>query len=132
MSARNIENSRMRLHVGPPRYSEVIAMEWMESFGKVVGRHVIQTVFQSGRIVSECRCPWVPVTRKQAKLHLTGKSNTGDKQIRAALIHRYGDKGTKRNPGPLYGFNNHLWAALAVAVTCADLFESRYRATVYR
>lgn len=55
--------------------------------------------------------------RKVAMEKLCGVTNTTDKFIRMALIDRYGEPGTKKAPGPLFGISGHLWSALAVAVT---------------
>lgn len=40
--------------------------------------------------------------------------------INAVLTARFGGKGTKKNPGKLYGIKEHEWSALAVAVYYAD------------
>ena len=87
-------------------------------------------------------CQWFGVTaisRKDVKLHLCGTlQKIGDKQIRESLIERFGPgekaaKGSKKQPGPLYGVAGHYWAALAVAVVAwdrlADAEETMERAT---
>ena len=56
------------------------------------------------------------------KLTLCGDARAKDPNIRAALIDRWGGSkaaavGTKKSPGPLYGFKSDMWAALAVAET---------------
>ena len=35
--------------------------------------------------------------------------------IRQALIDRFGDKGTRKDPGKLYGFKHDMWQALAIS-----------------
>jgi len=64
--------------------------------------------------------------RKTIKVQLCGVTSAKDADVRDALIHEYGGSkeraiGKKKTPGPLYGITGHLWAALAVAVTAADL-----------
>ncbi len=45
--------------------------------------------------------------------------------MREALIHRFGEQGSKKAPGPTYGIASHVWAALAVAVTYSDLHGAK-------
>lgn len=65
------------------------------------------------------------VDRRDVKLHLLGRANGGDPDVRAALIDRFGGTrekaiGKKAAPGPLYGVSGDMWAALGVAVVFAD------------
>ena len=58
-------------------------------------------------------------------LHLFGRRNVpkADALVRRAMLDRFGGdgaKGTKKAPGPLYGFHADCWAALAVAVTWSE------------
>jgi len=52
--------------------------------------------------------------------HLTGNPHSKDAQLRAVLNDRYGGKGTKKQPGGLYGVKDHLWNAVAVAAWYVD------------
>lgn len=66
------------------------------------------------------------LSRKAIKLHLCGIASATNANVKDALVHEYGGSreravGKKKTPGPLYGITDHLWAALAVAVTAADL-----------
>jgi hypothetical protein len=60
------------------------------------------------------------IGRKAIKSHLCSTTQAKDKDIRAALIDRLGEPGTKKNPGPTYGISGDCWAALSVCVTWAD------------
>lgn len=94
--------------------------------GAYVPSQVFDTAFYCGRLAQE----WfglsgdMPalVPRRDVLKHITGKgSRVGDKEVRAALIERWGGKeraiGTKAAPGPLYGVKSHIWAALGVGLT---------------
>ena len=106
---------------------DVLVIEKVESFGMPVGADVFETVFWSGRFAQH----WLERTepgrkslerigRKDVKMHLCHSFRAKDPNVRQALIDRFGAPGTKRAPGVLYGVTSHLWAALAVAVTCRD------------
>ena len=55
------------------------------------------------------------VYRRDVKMWLCGTPRAKDPNIAQALRDKYGDPGTKKNPGKIYGVKSHLWAALAVA-----------------
>jgi hypothetical protein len=102
----------------------VVVFEQIESFGMAVGRDVFETVFWTGRMFEAVHASTPHrLPRRAVKLHLCGTAKAKDANIRAALMDRFGGeraKGTKANPGPLYGVSSHAWAALAVAVTWWD------------
>lgn len=94
--------------------------------GSYVPSQVFDTAFYCGRLAQE----WMNlsgelpalVPRRDVLKHVTGKaSRVGDKEVRRALIERWGGKdtaiGTKAAPGPLYGIKSHVWAALGVGLT---------------
>jgi hypothetical protein len=101
-----------------------VVIEKVESFGMAVGAEVFETVFWSGRFAEAAHPLQVDrIGRKAIKIHLCGSARAKDPNIRQALLDRYGGpgaKGTKAQPGPLYGIANDLWSALAVAVTAGD------------
>lgn len=105
-----------------------LVIEMIASYGMAVGAEVFETCVWIGRFMQA----WQPspvhlIYRREVKMHLCGQPRAKDPNIRQALIDRYGGKdaaiGTKRNPGPLYGFKADMWAALAVGVTFLDLHE---------
>lgn len=105
-----------------------IVIEDMVCYGQRVGWEVFETV----KWIGEFRCvagDYREISRPDVKLQLCGTSRAGDPDVRDALCRRFSTggikaaKGTRKNPGPLYGFKGHLWAALAVAVTAADTRE---------
>ena len=103
--------------------ADVVAIERIRGYGIVAGDDTFNTCEWVGRFdlaaaASGKQVHLIP--RKDIKRHLCGNTTTNDKYIRQALIDRFGDVGTKKKPGPLYGISGHLWAALAVCITCAD------------
>jgi hypothetical protein len=101
------------------RQDILVACEWIDSYGMPVGSEVFQTVFNVGRIYSAAAAMRL-VPRRDVKLHLCGTARAKDPNVRRALIEKLGPVGTKKQPGPCYGVSNHLWAALAVAVTAFE------------
>jgi hypothetical protein len=95
------------------------AIEMIASYGMPVGREVFETCVWIGRFVERLGHVKL-IYRKDVKLAICGSPRAKDANIRAALIDRLGQVGTKNNPGPLYGMKSHLWAALAVAVTAQE------------
>ena len=103
---------------------KLMAFEMVASYGMAVGAETFHTVLWTGRFVEA----WEGATnehawqvyRKDVKLHLCQSMRAKDGNIRQALIDRFGEVGTKKTPGPLYGVKSHIWAALAVAVTAWD------------
>lgn len=55
------------------------------------------------------------ITRQKIKQCLLGKASGTDADVRAYLLQDIGEKGTKKNPGPLYGLVADDFAALAAA-----------------
>jgi hypothetical protein len=108
-----------------------LAVEMIASQGLPVGASTFRTVWWIGRFAEAWmavsgRLP-VEVYRRDVKLHLCGHVRAKDKNIRQALIDRYGGEGgkdaaigKKASPGPLFGVSSHAWSALAVAVTAHE------------
>jgi len=101
----------------------LVAIERIRGYGIVAGDDTFDTCEAVGRFdmaATFYNIPTLLCPRKDIKRHLCGNTTTNDKYIRMALIDRFGDVGTKKNPGKLYGISGHLWAALAVCVYAAD------------
>jgi hypothetical protein len=109
-----------------------LAVEMIASYGMSVGKEVFDTCVLVGRILEAWEVtggvgngPGALVYRQTVKLHLCHDSRAKDKNIRQALIDRFGPGkakaiGKKKTPGPLYGVSNDVWSALAIAVTFSD------------
>lgn len=113
--------------------ADILAVEMVQGLGMPVGQHVFETVLWTGRFVERWGREWAKLYRKDVTLTLCGSRSAKDANVRRALLDRFersgGGKtpevGTKAQPGPLYGCKTHLWSALAVAVTAAELHERR-------
>jgi hypothetical protein len=106
------------------------AIEMVASYGMAVGREVFETCVWIGRFAETIRTGSGGtlfadlVDRRDVKLHHCHSAKAKDANVRQALIDRFGDKGTKSNPGWFYGFKADVWQAMALAVYVADTLEA--------
>ena len=106
----------------------VVVVEMVASYGMAVGASVFDTCVWIGRFYEALAARQDPelIYRKDVKLHHCGVTRAKDANIRQALIDRFGagasngGKGSKVNPGPLYGLTADCWQAFALAVYVAD------------
>lgn len=89
-----------------------------------IGRDVIDTAVWSGRFVQQADIvgkEHVMMLRSTVSHHLCkGVQHPGNSEVRAALIKRFGEKGTMKNPGLLYGVSDDIWSSLALGVSFCD------------
>lgn len=71
------------------------------------------------------------LTRRLVKSIITGYANTpnADVEIKKHLTERFGGKGTKKEPGKLFGIRSHAWQALAVGIAFDDIRKGDYGRT---
>lgn len=110
-----------------------IAIEMIASYGMSVGREIFDTCVWIGRFKQAYQEPHKVrlIFRRDIKVHVCDNGRAKDTNVRRALMDMWpatgGGKvpviGIKEKPGPLYGVTEHMWAALAVAVTARDLYE---------
>ena len=103
-----------------------LVVEMIASYGMPVGREVFDTCVWIGRFWEAFPGPRDKVFRKDVKMCVCSDPRAKDSNIRHALIDRFGPGrtaaiGTKKAPGPLYGFKRDMWAALGVAVTWVEM-----------
>lgn len=97
-----------------------LCVEMVASYGMAVGADIFETCVQIGMFIEQWRT-WGDSNinprcfRKDIKLHICGQMRAKDANVSQALRDKYGGKGTKANPGMLFGISKHIWAALAVA-----------------
>jgi len=95
-------------------------IEMVQSFGMPVGKEVFETVLFIGRLVEIFDGMAKLVYRKDIKIHFCETNRANDANIRRALIDRFGEPGTKKAAGKLYGVKKDIWSALACAVWYGD------------
>jgi len=121
IAARHEKNNKKEMRgflVGLNYQRDSVVIEDMDSYYMPVGNETFDTLRWIGRFI-EMPYPFdiIRMTRRTVKLWICNSVRAKDKNISAAMIGRYGEKGTKKNPGQTYGFSNHYWPALAVATT---------------
>lgn len=105
------------------RSYDQMAIEWVNCYGRNVGQAVFGTACWYGRFWERCEQPRTRMIRPEVCAQLVGDPRAKKPQVNAYLRDRFGGrdaKGTKKNPGPLYGVSGHCWDALAVAVAVHD------------
>lgn len=95
-------------------------IEMVASYGMAVGQTTFETVFWIGRFWEAARssafCRWARLFRKtDVAMVLCHSMRAKDSNVRQALIDKFGDPGTKAQPGILYKIASHEWSALALA-----------------
>lgn len=79
----------------------VLAIEMVASYGMPVGETIFETCVWIGRIIETVYRYNIPVTkiyRKDEKMNICHSMKAKDSNIRQALIDRFGEVGTKKNP----------------------------------
>jgi hypothetical protein len=136
--AGTMENEALRHYLVKGHRLTALAIERIRGYGQVAGNDTYETCEWIGRFDISAREAGIPIVklipRKDIKNHLCGNTTTNDTYIRQALIDKledlqyvkYNKKGNKDviKGGRLFGISGHGWAALAVAVTCADTMEA--------
>ena len=99
-----------------------VVIEMIASYGMAVGREVFETVYWIGQFMHAWRNknPAILIYRKSIKMHHCHSLKANDSNIRQALIDRFGEPGTKKNQGKLYGISKDIWSAFAIAVYYGD------------
>lgn len=101
-----------------------VIIEMIASYGMPVGKEVFDTCVWIGRFkqIAESQDLEVEyIYRKDEKMNICHSMKAKDSNIRQALIDRFGEVGTKKNPGWFYGFKADIWQAYAVGVTYLDM-----------
>lgn len=101
----------------------VCGIETVVSYGMPVGKTTFETCFWLGefrRRLKDINKKFYLIEKPNIRLHFCNSRRAKDSNINQALVDRFGKKGTKKNPGILYGVKTHIWSALAISVYLAD------------
>lgn len=109
---------------------ETAVIEMVASYGMPVGKEVFETCVWIGRFAEKAlqdvdNREVKFIYRKDVKMNICGDPRAKDSNIRQALIDRFGDVGTKKNPGWFYGFKADIWQAYALGITYYDLYQNQ-------
>lgn len=134
------DNNELRKQISRFKDSEdddkiTMAIEMVASYGMPVGESTFHTVRWIGRFQERFEKLYRPdrvhlITRQEVKMCLCHQlKGVNDSVIRRRVLDIFpatgGGKtpqiGTKKEPGPLYGVKSHIFAAIAVALTCAKV-----------
>lgn len=126
---RKEENTRVLSMLQSIRnYSELIGrilvIEKIASMGMAVGEEVFDTVFWAGRFYQAYlpgRIEMIP--RMDVKMCLCNNSRAKDKNIRQALIDKFGGINSIKRGGHLHKVSGDVWAALGVAITAQSIIK---------
>lgn len=103
-----------------------VAIEMVACYGMAVGKEVFDTCVWIGRFYELFGDGYTYyIYRKDEKMNLCHTMKAKDSNIIQALKDRFGDKGTKKNPGWFYGFSKDIWQAYAVGVTFHDMYLNK-------
>lgn len=101
-------------------------IEKIVSYGMRVGETTFSTAYWIGRFVEALAFKGYKtrlLSRPDVKLAICYTTRASDADVRDALLAKFGPKGSKKEPGILYGVSGHCWSALAVAVAASMLPE---------
>jgi len=108
-----------------------LVIETIVSYGNMIGQKTIDTAIWAGQFLRQGKnlgLKTVLISRPEVQLNLCNNKRAKPKNMKQALKDRFGDLGTKKNPGKLYGIkgagkgkSDHIWSALELAITYIDL-----------
>ena len=107
-----------------------VCYEEFASYGMPIGQTTMKSIWWNGYFCAICEksnLPFYPVLRKDVKMHICQTMKAKDANIRQAIIDKYGEPGTKKNPGMLYGASKDVWSAIAINLTFNDQKNELYK-----
>jgi hypothetical protein len=109
---------------------DICLIEMIACYGMAVGQSVFDTCRFVGRleqVCNTCEKPYKLIYRKDVKMWHCNSNKAGDANIMQRLKDKYGDKGTKKQPGVTYGLKSHMWQAFAIATMQSEQLSMNYK-----
>lgn len=106
-----------------------LVIEQFKNYGMQMGDSTITSIFWSGRFAEAWDGDFTLLPRKTVVSHICMNPKANDSNVRRAMLDRYPQtgggsepaKGTKGQPGPLYGIAKDMFSALALAWTYIEM-----------
>ena len=113
---------------------DTLLVEMVENYGKPAGKDLFETAVFVGAFMNagEMMAGRFRVLRRTVKYWHCRTMKAGDTQIRAAMVEKYGEPGTKAKPGRTYGVKADEWQALALATYWTECEEQQRKVFEYR
>ncbi len=102
---------------------DIVILERVTSNGSMKVKHndLLQTAEMVGKIQHCLESRGIPVILlSRRKVHKILKTKD-DGDVRRKVLERFGEQGTKKCPGPTYGFAADIWQAAGVILAAQDL-----------
>ena len=99
---------------------DTVCIEDVAFYGRVLNSETFETLRMIGRlqeIFPQHRLVTFPV---KALHFCNARSKVTSGQIAQVLMARYGNKGTKKQPGAFFGVSGHQWDAIACGIWLAE------------
>ena len=113
----NVELLAVLRHIHPPAEPRQLVLEEVSSYGMRVGRSIFHTIYYSGRLWEAATAAGLDVflvPRIVVRRNLAGKLNSGDKDVRQAVLRRRPE--LAGHPG----FVSHAVQALGLGLVFLD------------
>jgi hypothetical protein len=102
---------------------DVCVIEDVAFYGKVLNKSTFETLKFIGRIQEIFPHNHALVIYPEIAVHFCNSRRVKTSQINAVLMDRFGGKGTKKQPGVLFGIKEHEWSALSCCIHYADIHK---------
>lgn len=100
----------------------VVGIEMPVCYGGKIGASTLHTCRVVGQLQQSLRpLPVILMSRPEVLRQATGQPSAKKGAAWEVMVERFGEPGTKRNPGLLYGISSHARDAYEGAVALADL-----------
>lgn len=130
IESNKVENSYFEkftlIDIAKHGFIDKVLIEGIASYGMPVGKETFETCYFIGRLMKTCELMsfnYEIVLRRDIKSHFCNSMKAKDGNISQALKDRFGDKGTKSNPGFFFGISSDMWSSTAIAVYGFDKYS---------